>query len=388
MKYSNPFILSILISRHVSSQRVIGNAECRDICHKYKDEKIDVSNICQAAQNLQPKPAVEKSCKRGRLLGFEHACMSSCTRKPNAARGIEAGNSYNSCKSEWNKPRPNYQLSWCRRGYDFMYREVQKDVYEIIEALFPNSAEEGIEDIKQNESRDEFRSSDSVMSEPNDKIIESEGIGAQPGLEVVEDFESEDVIDNQGELNMGGFSGENMKRDTIGKENNAYNVAPEEEENEDLPPVGQIIHDTQEVVNIDQNQSDDSKVKIQYVETVQTDFTNQNVDLQINEVSTKASISPSDESESFVASSNDPNENEMDSKIHLQEPEREKIAFSNQKILGKINNDSTSNEKIEFVKLPLDTKVSESGHLNSMRESNSSKPTIMDGKSVLSSTEL
>jgi hypothetical protein len=375
----------------VFAQRVIGDAECRDICREYKDGKVEYSNVCQAAHNLKPKPAVEKSCRRGKLLGFEHACMSSCTGKPYAAREIEAGNSYNSCKSEWNKPRPNHQLAWCRRGYDFMYREVQEYVHQILENLLPRASDEGTEDLKRNENYGEFRSSDSIMKESTEREL------SQTDSFVAEDSESQDTIGKIGEIKMDGSIVENLKRDAVGKENYLDPSTSKEKVIEDLPSVEKIIHNAQDnIVDIDQKQSDsngsvknddDSKLNMQQIETSQTGISKQNVDLQINEDSNKGESKKQNDEFALLDSSNDPIENHDGSHRN----EAVKIGLSNQNIYGKINQ-YPSNEEADFTadeNLPLDAKRTQSGHFDSKEYTyNSSKVTIMDAESAVLSTEL
>ena len=109
------------------------NAQCKKLCKNYSDDKLTTS-VCKPALNMMPRPGVYKACLNGLLVGFEHACMPTCTGKSYEGGGkkeaITPGDSYVACKSEWNRSRPNHQLPWCRKGYDVTYETVKKDMKE------------------------------------------------------------------------------------------------------------------------------------------------------------------------------------------------------------------------------------------------------------------
>lgn len=103
--------------------------ECVSICKDYRDSSYK-SNVCQAALNIMPKPDVHNACIRGKMLGFEHSCMSSCMNAKDTGRYSK--NSQDACKSLAKKPLPNHQLPWCRRGYDSTYDKVQGMIDDIL----------------------------------------------------------------------------------------------------------------------------------------------------------------------------------------------------------------------------------------------------------------
>lgn len=71
-----------------------------------------------------PKPSVYNACMKGKTLGLEHACMSSCAREFNEKK-FEVS-SYKACKSMMKKSIPNHQFPWCRRGYDNTFNMAQE----------------------------------------------------------------------------------------------------------------------------------------------------------------------------------------------------------------------------------------------------------------------
>lgn len=84
-----------------------------------------------------PKPEVYNACLRGKTIGFEHACMSSCIEDTNDARSKM--NSSNACKSMERKPLPNFQLPWCHRGYDKTFSNVKEIISDVIEQSLPTN---------------------------------------------------------------------------------------------------------------------------------------------------------------------------------------------------------------------------------------------------------
>ncbi len=122
-----------LLTLNVKADHVQRYITCRSICKDYLNTNHE-TNVCQGAINIMPKPFVHKACMKGKLLGFEHACMSSCTE--DMMKGSSDGSSYEACKSLKNKPLPNHQFPWCRRGYDDTYNRVTKRISELTEFMF------------------------------------------------------------------------------------------------------------------------------------------------------------------------------------------------------------------------------------------------------------
>lgn len=109
------------------------NVKCKQVCKTYSEVNLNRA-ICNRALNVQPRPGVYRACLNGLLIAFEHACIPTCMGEsypPNNAKHTTPGDSYNVCKSEWNRPRPNNQLPWCRRGYDVTFENVKKEIEKI-----------------------------------------------------------------------------------------------------------------------------------------------------------------------------------------------------------------------------------------------------------------
>jgi len=95
-------------------------------------ERNKKTNVCQEALQVMPDKGLYTVCTKGRLLGFEHGCMTTCTGEEYRGRATEPGNSFDACKSEANKPRPNKHFPWCRKGYDQAFAEARESVDKIM----------------------------------------------------------------------------------------------------------------------------------------------------------------------------------------------------------------------------------------------------------------
>ncbi len=119
----------VLLVPHCTSEKTIQYKQCRQICKDFLEDEFKKSNICQGAHNIKPKKAsVHKACMKGKFMGYEHACMPTCMYDEYRGGEVEPGNSYEACKAFWKRPRPNNELPWCRRGYDYAYEVVKNDL--------------------------------------------------------------------------------------------------------------------------------------------------------------------------------------------------------------------------------------------------------------------
>lgn len=88
--------------------------------------------VCQGARNINPMPTVHKACVKGHFMGFEQSCLPTCMEDEDQLQyskdGDEVSKSYVACKSFVKKPRPNHQLPWCRRGFDYAYEKTKTDI--------------------------------------------------------------------------------------------------------------------------------------------------------------------------------------------------------------------------------------------------------------------
>lgn len=114
------------------------------MCTKLKTEL--THDVCVEASKNKAQPGVYKACKNGKLMGFEHACMPTCTGEEYKGRDSVPGDSFNVCKSERNKPNPNNYLIWCRRGYDTTFNDAMNAVIEIKNTWLEDDDEPLIED--------------------------------------------------------------------------------------------------------------------------------------------------------------------------------------------------------------------------------------------------
>lgn len=120
---------------------------CKSICREYDQNKLK-SNGCQPALHVSPKPRVHQACLKGEAIGFDHACLPSCTGAPHEGRDYIPGNSFEACKKFKGKPTPNYQLMWCRQGYDRTYNRVKEDIRLIINTEVIDEEKESPEKVR------------------------------------------------------------------------------------------------------------------------------------------------------------------------------------------------------------------------------------------------
>ena len=109
----------LIIHRYSAAQSIESQPQCRFRCKDLLTTDIE-SNVCHGAMNVMPKPSVYQACMKGKLLGFEHGCLTACRNENDKdERSIET------CQSLKNKPIPNHHFPWCRRGYDVTYRKAK-----------------------------------------------------------------------------------------------------------------------------------------------------------------------------------------------------------------------------------------------------------------------
>lgn len=141
--------------------------KCRQLCKDYLQGDFKISNVCQGAHNIEPAHSeIHKACLKGKFMGFEHACMPACMGEDYLGRqGAKLGSSHEACKKYWKKPVPNNQLPWCRRGYDFAYDTVQKEILTFV-------AEEGFdENIKSPANAKKTNSKKQIQGDEHEKIV-------------------------------------------------------------------------------------------------------------------------------------------------------------------------------------------------------------------------
>ncbi len=128
----NALLLSLFLAVLVpdcNSEKAVQYKRCRQTCKDFLEDEFKKSNICQGAHNIKPKQAsVHKACMKGKFMGFEHVCMPTCMYEEYRGSEVKPGNSYEACKTFWKRPRPNNELPWCRRGYDYAYEVVKNEI--------------------------------------------------------------------------------------------------------------------------------------------------------------------------------------------------------------------------------------------------------------------
>ncbi len=169
--------------------------KCQLFCKDYLDSKYK-SNVCQGAFNIMPKPDVYNACLRGKTIGFEHACMSSCIEDTNDARSKM--NSSNACKSMERKPLPNFQLPWCHRGYDKTYSKVKEIISDAIEQSLPTTRKK-VESLEERVRSSAAETAFSITEEGEVTHVEQEEITIDDDVSDQDPIASNEYVDLQPE---------------------------------------------------------------------------------------------------------------------------------------------------------------------------------------------
>ena len=177
MVYITALILLLVFINDTTANSSTAYSECRLMCKNHLVSNFH-SNVCQGAIKIMPKPSVYNACMKGKLLGFEHVCISSCAKEIDNHNFI--GSSYEACKSMIKKPIPNHHFPWCRRGYDTTFNEAQEIFDETLENLHKVNKDN---EYSAMEYRDDIEEEIKEISKPT----ENDGVGtSQQNEEMLE----------------------------------------------------------------------------------------------------------------------------------------------------------------------------------------------------------
>ena len=176
--------------------------QCRVVCKDYLDLKFH-SNVCNAARQILPKPSVHQACIRGKKVGFEHACMSSCNGDDDSIQS-----SLETCKMYSSKPIPNHQFPWCRRGYDNTYAKVKEEIYDILPSLNKEKEDQILPSLNKEEEENSEKNVKEIEIHRVD-VVDPDQFNAQPldpehfvqnDYNKMNDFE--DIVINDTSINL------------------------------------------------------------------------------------------------------------------------------------------------------------------------------------------
>lgn len=125
------FSLSKLAAAALSPDQVQSKIyiKCKSICKEFLENTLD-RKMCASALNIMPRPGVYNACVNGRVFGFEAACFPTCIGE--GEKATKRADSFEACKREARKARPNQELSWCRSGYEAAFHEVKDAIGEVL----------------------------------------------------------------------------------------------------------------------------------------------------------------------------------------------------------------------------------------------------------------
>jgi len=146
-------ILSNLLEYHLTfAQSYLPKSDCVKLCYDYRKNQLN-KQICNPTVAIAPKPATYKSCLHGLHMGFEHACVVSCSGESyKEESGVQPGNSFEACKSEGKNSKA---MDWCRHAYDVTFKITPTMIQTEVQKQFQNTTQISHRILSVNDDDDE-----------------------------------------------------------------------------------------------------------------------------------------------------------------------------------------------------------------------------------------